>query len=230
MKKRKSSTMGTFDKIWEQIHQEQEWGKYPPEEIIRFTARNFYRSDRPATKLLDMGCGTGAICWYLAREGFDVYGYDGSKTAVAKARQRLLEENLKAEIIVTDAANTSYPDEFFDGIIDSAMICANTADGIRSILKESCRILKKGGRIFSSGLFKIGMSGYGTGEMIEPHTYREMTEGLLAHRGTVHFFDENQIRDFWKLAGFKNIQIDSLERTDGGAAVTVKCFMVAAEK
>lgn len=222
--------MKTFDAMWEQIHQEQDWGKYPPEEVVRFTARSFYRADRAGTRLLDMGCGSGAVCWYLAREGFDVYGYDGSSTAVSKAQQRLKEEQLKAQVIVADAAHTSYPDAFFDGIIDSAMICANPVVGIQAILKEVQRILKGGGRFFSCGLFKIDMSGYGTGELLEPHTYREMTVGPLAHRGTVHFFDEDQIRKLWGQAGFKNLQIDSLERTDRGGTMTVKYFMVAAEK
>ncbi len=38
----------------------------------------------------------GAHTWYLAREGFDVYAFDGSKSAVAKAAQRLEKEHLKA--------------------------------------------------------------------------------------------------------------------------------------
>lgn len=222
--------MKTFDDMWEQIHNEQEWGKYPSEEIIRFVARNFYKRERANTKLLDAGCGSGAISWYLSREGFDVYAFDGSDTAIKKAKKRMCDEQLNVSFNVYDAANTEYEGDFFDGIIDSAMIYANTIQGIKAILKECHRILKPGGKLFSTGLFKVGMSGYGTGEKLEENTYREVTEGALAHRGTVHFFDEVQVNSYWKDTGYKNITIDSVDRTDCGGKVRVSYFMVTAEK
>jgi tRNA G46 methylase TrmB len=52
---------------------QQEWGKYPPEHVIRFVARNFYRvPDRKYVHLLEVGCGPGANVWFMAREGFAV--------------------------------------------------------------------------------------------------------------------------------------------------------------
>ncbi|MCL4440760.1 MAG: class I SAM-dependent methyltransferase [Firmicutes bacterium] len=222
--------MGSFDLVWEQIHQEQEWGKYPSEEVIRFIARNFYRRNRAEVRLLDLGCGTGAATWFMAREGFDVYALDGSETAVYKAEQRMRDEGLKAKIAVADAACLPYPNEFFDGVVDSAMIYAHTVENIRVILKECYRVLKKEGKLFSTGLFKIGMTGYGTGEKLEENTFRELTEGSLAHRGIAHFFTKQQIMDFWSTAGFKNMVIDSLERTDHGGAESINYYLVEAEK
>lgn len=222
--------MGSFDEIWEQIHREQEWGKYPSEEVVRFVARNYYQKDRAATRLLDAGCGTGAIAWYMAREGFDVYAFDGSQTAIKKAEQRIQAEGLRASFSIGDALNMGYASEFFDGVIDSAMIYANTVINIKAILKECHRVLKTQGKLFSTGLFKVGMTGYGTGEKLEENTFRELTEGSLAHRGTVHFFDEQQIRNFWTEAGFKEIRIDSLERTDRGGTQKICYYMVEAEK
>ena len=74
----------TFDEIWEDIHKNKEWGRYPSEEVIRFVARNYYNQDRDKVKILDFGCGAGANTWFLAREGFDTYAFDGSKTAVKR--------------------------------------------------------------------------------------------------------------------------------------------------
>jgi len=222
--------MQTFDNIWEQIHNEQEWGKYPSEEVIRFVARNYYSNDRSKIKLLDFGCGSGAVTWYMAREGFDAYGFDGSNTAVEKAKQRMNHENLKAEFMVSDGASLKYDSETFDSVIDSAVIYANTSEGIRAILKEIHRVLKPGGKLFSTGLFSISMTGYGTGEKIEEHTYRELTEGSLAHRGTVHFFDENSIKLYWNEAGFEKLSIDKVERTDRGGKVKVSYYIVEGEK
>jgi len=222
--------MASFDGTWEQIHQEMEWGKYPSEEVVRFVARNFYHKNRSETRLLDAGCGSGAVSWFMAREGFDVYAFDGSATAINKARQRMEQEGLSVSLSVCDAVHLPYANDFFDGIIDSAMISANTLEGIGAILQELHRVLKKGGRFFSSGLFKVGMTGYGTGEKLEEHSYREISEGSLAHRGTIHFFDEQEIRSLWHQTGFKIIHIDSLDRTDLGGTNKVGYFMVDAEK
>ena len=79
----------SFDNKWEELHSTMEWGSYPSEEIIRFVARNFYKKNREEVKLLDVGCGAGSVIWYLCREGFKPYGFDGSPSAIEKARQRL---------------------------------------------------------------------------------------------------------------------------------------------
>lgn len=222
--------MKTFDNIWEEIHQEYEWGKYPSEEIIRFVARNYYKRNRKDVNILDVGCGTGAVTWFLAREGFSVFGFDGSDTAIKKAKARIQSEGLEAKLIVCDAANLPYSDCTMDAVVDSAVIYANCTSGIQAILKECCRVLKKDGKLFSTGLFMIGMTGYGTGEKLEENTYRELTEGSLTHRGTVHFFSKQEILDLWTESGFKNIKIDSLYRTDQNGQNEVRYFMVEAQK
>jgi ubiquinone/menaquinone biosynthesis C-methylase UbiE len=222
--------MESFDTIWEQIFQKQEWGKYPSEEVIRFVAKNFYDKNRAETRLLDIGCGTGAATWYMAREGFITYAFDGSETAVYKARQRMQEEGVKVQISISDATCLPYSNDFFDGAVDSAMIYANTIENIKTILSECYRVLKKEGKFFSTGLFKAGMTGYDTGEKLEENTYRGITIGSLANRGTVHFFTKEEILMLWSASGFKNIMIDSLERTERNGANNISYFMVEAEK
>lgn len=59
------------DNIWNSVFKNQEWGKYPSEDLIRFIARNFYSiKNRLDVKVLEIGCGPGANIWFLAREGF----------------------------------------------------------------------------------------------------------------------------------------------------------------
>jgi Methylase involved in ubiquinone/menaquinone biosynthesis len=222
--------MKSFDSTWEEVFQKQDWGKYPGEEVVRFVARNFYNQKRADIRLLDIGCGTGASTWYMAREGFAVYAFDGSETAVRKARERMREERVNARITVGDAASFPYADAFFNGIVDSAMIYANTPESIKVILSECFRTLKTGGKFFSTGLFKPDMYGYGTGEKLAEKTYRNVTEGNLAHKGTVHFFAEEELTALWTAAGFRNILVDSLERTEYGGKNRVSYFMVEAEK
>lgn len=222
--------MNTFDEKWEEVHRNKKWGMYPAEETIRFIARNYYNSDRKNIKILDMGCGAGANTWYISREGFDTYAFDGSLSAVKKTISYLNTENLKAEIIQCDAADTQYEDEFFNSIIDGAVIYANTLKGIKSILKEMNRILKRGGKIFSTGLFNQKTTGYGTGECLEKNTYRNLACGPLKNIGTFHFFSEEEIKFLWEEAGFKNIKIDSITRTDNNKESTISFYIVEAEK
>lgn len=222
--------MKSFDQIWEHVHQSQEWGKYPSEEVIRFTARNFYKKDRQNIKLLDAGCGTGAVTWYLAREGFNVYAFDGSKTAIQKAAQRMKAEAVTAELSVSDATCLPYPDGYFDGVIDSVMICANSIDGIEKILSECYRVLKPGGLFFSTGLFRSETTGYGSGKLIEPNTFTDISTGCLNGRGTVHFFDHKEIKTLWHNTGFKNLLIDSMDRSQNGGKERISYFMVEAIK
>ena len=82
----------SWDRTWEKVFKENEWGKYPDENFIRFLARNFYKKDRKNIRILEIGCGPGANIWYMAREGFDVYGIDGSSIAIERARTRLKTE------------------------------------------------------------------------------------------------------------------------------------------
>ncbi|MEQ8174881.1 MAG: class I SAM-dependent methyltransferase [Syntrophomonadaceae bacterium] len=222
--------MQSFDPGWDAIHSEQEWGKYPGEEVVRFVARNFYGLERSCIRLLDAGCGSGAVAWFLAREGFTVYGFDGSATAVEKAENRIMAEGLRAVFLVGDAANIPFPDRFFDGVIDSAMISANRSEHIKLILKECHRVLKSPGKFFSTGLFNKATSSFNTGIQVGDNTYRNLAEGPLQGKGQIHFFDKEEIASLWKKAGFSGLKIDSLVRSEGDGRHTIAYYMVEADK
>lgn len=115
----------SWDPIWESVFKNQEWGKYPGESLIQFIARNFYALERKNIRLLEVGCGTGANVWYMSREKFDVYGIDGSDTAIRIARDRLKSENLEATLQVGDILKLPFDDSIFDGVIDFECIYAN---------------------------------------------------------------------------------------------------------
>ena len=176
--------MKSFDNEWEKIHASQEWGKYPSENVIRFIARNYYSKDRLKTRILDFGCGAGSNTWYLAKEGFDVYAFDGSVSAVEKTKKRLKEEKLNGgeNIIVCDALELPYEEEYFDCVIDNAVVYANTYANINLMYSNIYRILKTDGKLFSV-VFATETTGYKTGKEIEKNTYSDIQEGALAGRG-----------------------------------------------
>lgn len=222
--------MKTFDNEWEKVHSERDWGKYPPEEIIRFVARNYFKLNRNNVKILDLGSGGGAISWFLAREGFVVEAVDGSISAIKKAKKYIDDENLNVSFKQCDLSELPFEDNYFDAIIDSAAISANTSIGIDHILLECHRVLKMNGKIMSAGLFKRNMTGFGKGEQIDKFTFRNITTGSVANIGTVHFFSREEIKQKWMDAGFSELIIDSVERSSNGEETFVKYYVVEAVK
>lgn len=140
--------MKSFNKIWESVHANQEWGRYPSESVIRFIARNYYDKVRGQIKILDFCCGGGSNTWYLDREGFDVYAFDGSRSAVAKVKNILEKEGLNADLRVRDALELDCKDNFFDCVIDNVSIYSNKLCDITKMYKKIYDMLKQGGSIY----------------------------------------------------------------------------------
>ncbi len=220
--------MKSFNEEWEQIHQSMEWGKYPSENVIRFVARNYYKRDRKHIRILDFGCGSGANTWFLAREGFDTYAFDGSKSAVEKAKAHLQAEGLSnVHFDVMDGTEILYENEFFDCVIDNVCIYANCLKYINEMYANVHRILKPGGKFFST-CFGTGTSGYGEGEQIEKNTFCNISKGALADRAVAHFFTKSELKTLAGGAGFSNIIIDEMTYTDNG--ISIEMFIMNAIK
>lgn len=212
---------------WNDIHDNREWGKYPGEQVIRFVARNYYKTKRENVRILDFGCGQGAHTWFLAREGFDTYAFDGAASAVEKTRKWLDNEGLKATVDVMDGTNTTYQDGFFDAVIDSACIGHNKVSDIVGMYQDTFRMLKDGGRLYSS-FFNTNTTGFGTGELIEKNTYKNVEKGPLEGLGVVHFWEKDELRDLISDCGFKDILIEKDMHTDRGSVIDI--FVLTAVK
>lgn len=134
----------SMDSRWNEIHSTVEWGQYPTESVIRFIARNYYNKERKKIKILDFGCGQGAHTWYLSREGFDTYAFDGAEDGIKKTEQKLKKENLTAELGVYDALHLPYEENFFDAVIDVGCICCNKYEDSLKMYQNIHKILKGG--------------------------------------------------------------------------------------
>ncbi|MCX6710336.1 MAG: methyltransferase domain-containing protein [Candidatus Woesearchaeota archaeon] len=190
----------SWDSRWEKVFQNRAWGKYPSEELVRFIARNFYKAkDREKIRILDLGCGTGAGAWFIAREGFSSFGIDGSETAIKIATERFRKENLKGEFLTGDIIKLKYPNNYFDCIIDICALQHNRNSCIKQIIKEMHRVLKHNGKIFS---------------MIISKKSRVSKKDYLKEYGFTNFMTENDIRKAF--CRFGDIEIEKKERTDRG--------------
>src|SRR5262249_23163408 len=92
---------------------------YPNEELLRFFGRHYFgltAAERLCLNVLEVGCGSGANLWMIAREGFAAHGIDFAPEAVALARSMLAHWQVEAVIEVADMTAARYPDAHFDVI------------------------------------------------------------------------------------------------------------------
>ncbi|MCA9357063.1 class I SAM-dependent methyltransferase [Candidatus Kaiserbacteria bacterium] len=109
-------------------------------------------------KALDLGSGTGRNGNYLADLGFQVAGFELSKTAVELAKQRASEQGLFNTNYRVLNIGEKYPleDNSIDLVID-VMSSNSLNEKEREIyLAETSRVLKTGGYFFFRGLCKDG--------------------------------------------------------------------------
>jgi SAM-dependent methyltransferase len=89
-------------------------------------------------KILDAGCGTGAVMKYLARYG-EVTGFDFSAEALKFSRRRGHRRLAQASVLQIPLA-----DGQFDAVVSFDVLCEIGVDD-RQALREFARVLKPGG-------------------------------------------------------------------------------------
>jgi len=188
-----------WDPVWEQVFSSQAWGRYPGEDIIRFVAKNFFNvSHRASVRFLEVGFGTGSNLWFLAREGFQANGIEGSRRAEAIARERLDNDcpgwnraPQCGELIVGDMMSLDWEDETFDACIDSEAVYCNDFEDSCQIYKEMYRVTKPGGKLFVR-TFATGCYGDGLGDAVGINRYIA-NSGPLAGKGPSRFTSKEEI-------------------------------------
>jgi SAM-dependent methyltransferase len=218
-----------WDTIWDDIFRTNAWGKYPSEDLIRFIARNFYGApDRSAVKMLEVGCGPGANLWFLAREGFSVFGIDGSPHAITAAQKRLDAECLgwSGQLRVGDICELPYDTDSFDATIDNEAIYANCLDDSINIYAELYRVTKPGGKLYTR-MFATGCTGENTGQQVEEKTWI-VSEGPLLGRGLTRFTELSEIKQLLGL--FRICSIELTTRTEQNRTQQVSEWIVVGEK
>ncbi len=125
---------------------------YPNEELLRFLGSYYFPmplGERKNVRILEVGCGSGANLWMIAREGFEAHGIDLSAEGLGLCRQMLDRWQVSASLKQGNMTATGYPDAYFDAVVD--VFSAYCFDEIASLtfLDEVTRILKPSGRFFS---------------------------------------------------------------------------------
>jgi len=140
-----------YNLYWERCWKEEE-----PTELVKYLesyngmkSREFdvFR-EHNVVKVCDAACGFGAYSLALATNGFEVYSFDISETAVKIATGGLKKYGVKSDNIkVGGILDTGYEDEFFDGVIAHAVIDHLTSEDAANALKELLRITRLNGLV-----------------------------------------------------------------------------------
>lgn len=212
---------------WDEKFSSRAWGRYPPEDLVRFMGRRFRDADRKLVRVLEVGCGPGANVWFLHREGFAVHGIDISQTAIDLATVRLATENADihspaADLRVGNFNNLPWADGHFDVVVDVFALYANTLEVISQALLEIDRVLRPGGLLYTK-LWGMNTTGFGQGLELEPGTFDAIPTGPCANMGVTHFFTREEIKILFGRF-FQPVAVDQILRSDAVAAQQIEEF------
>lgn len=218
----------TWDSEWETIHQGEDLGQYPSEHLIRFVRRKFPSGSREnQLRALELGCGQGAQVAFLAEDGIEVVGIDGSSTAIRKASELLQRRRLTAELIVGDVADLPFEEGSFDLIVDLECLMGCTLDSAQNVIDRCNHLLKPGGWVFSQTFSEQTTVG-DSFEIIGKHTYRNVTGGPLGRKRLLRLTTREDLARLF--SGYEAVEIDRARCTSSGGKFVSDEWLVAAKK
>lgn len=225
--------------VFDQQYKEKGFAKqrrYPNEQLIQFLAANFFpiqKDQRKDVNILELGCGSGANLWMIAREGFNTFGQDISGTAIDLCRQMLQTYGVTANLMVGNFKKLEYQDNYFDAIIDVVSLQHTDINGHLETYQEIYRCLKPGGRFFSWHLGANSMSfKEGGGKRIDRLTIDNISNPSmpLTGNGMTCFLTPTDAKDFFVKIGFSNIQIELVTRTYKNMTQIIEYLAIQAQK
>lgn len=210
--------------------------RYPNEALIRFLAEYYLsvpKGKRARIKCLEIGCGSGANLWMIAKEGLDTYGIDIAPTSIKLCKQMLVQYGVKAKLSVGNMKKLDFKDNFFDAVVDVMTIEHTDLQGHQETFSEIFRCLKKGGRFFSWHLGAKSISFMkGKGKRVDALTVDNIPniEVPYHNNGVTCFITPTTVRHQLTTAGFRDIKIERVTRTYKNMAQEIEYFSIEAHK
>lgn len=97
---------------------------------------------------LDLGCGLGRHTIQFAKAGFKVSGFDLSEASIRKTEEYAKQSGVSVDLKVGDMLDLPYEDGSFDCIYCRNVISHTDTAGMRKIVSELKRVLKKNGECY----------------------------------------------------------------------------------
>ena len=210
---------------------------YPNEQLVQFVATHFFavpHHERSKVRILEVGCGSGANLWMLAKEGFDTYGMDASATGVDLAKAHLRDKwGVTATIKVGLFDNLPFDDGYFDAVCDVVSLQHTTLAGTRSALAEIRRVLKSGGLFFSYRLSDASaMYRSKGGKGLDMVTVDNIADPSmpLHDNGPTSFWSPALAREIYEEQGLILGSVERYGRTYGSESIYVEYLGIVASK
>jgi 2-polyprenyl-3-methyl-5-hydroxy-6-metoxy-1,4-benzoquinol methylase len=135
----------TQSKGWGWNKSKTEYWKKPAEEFIPIAKR---WKEKGFKEILDLGCGIGRHSIYLAQENINVTAVDLGIEGIETLRSKAQEFNLPINIEIKDMLKLDYPKESFDAVLAFHTIQHTDYKGLKKVIGDIYKILKRGGEAF----------------------------------------------------------------------------------
>lgn len=196
-----------FSQEWEVRYAENtHMSVWPWSDVVSLVHRYCKRlvSDRRG-RVLEMGCGAGANIPFFLTMGMDYFAVEGSPTIVRQLQVRF--PQLSNHIHCGDFTVDQPFDPTFDIVLDRASITSNNAASIKTALDIAYKALVPGGVFIGVDWYSLNHTDYSKGEPdVDPFTRCNYREGQFAELGSVHFSDENHLRELF--SGFEILLLE----------------------
>jgi len=211
---------------------------YPNEELCRFMGRNFFAlsfDERRKVTVVEMGCGSGANLWMIAKENFDAYGCDLSSEGIKLCEKMLERYNVTAELSVYNMMETGYSDDFFDVVLDIVSSPCLCEKDYSIFLKETKRILKPGGHFYSYVFAQSSDAfiNHEPAKLIDKSTLNGIYRKDSPFYGNFYpfrFVDKHDVPKLFKEHGFEVVYCEEVRKTYRGMRENLDYLSIEAKK
>ena len=165
---------------------------------------------------LDLGCGLGRHTIQFAKAGFNTSGFDLSETSIERTEEYAEQAGVKVDLRVGDMLNLPYGDDSFDCIYCRNVISHTDTAGMRKIVSELKRVLRKGGECYLTLGSKQTWGFQQDWPVVDENTKIRVEDG--PENGIPHFYADyglivDLFRDFEIVKVFQVEEFITKERT-----------------
>jgi SAM-dependent methyltransferase len=160
----------------------------------------------PGMRVLDVGCGPGALAAALAGRvgGPHVAAVDPSEPFAAACRARLPEVN----VVVAAAETLPFADDTFDVVLSQLVV--NFMRDARAGVREMARVTRPGGVVAScvwdyAGEMMLLRAFWDSARDVDPARAAGADEGVV-----MRWCGEGELAELWRAAGLRDVRADSL--------------------
>jgi len=171
----------------------------------RFEFFNRYIPNWQGLKALDVGCGGGFSCEFMAELGVDVYGIDQSQKCIEAATNHANTSGFEIDYCCGMAENMPYPDNYFD-----VVVCVDVLEHVASVpyvISEIFRILKPNGLFFFDTINRNFKSRFVMIWLME-NILGEIQRGVHDWN---KFIKPEELTNFLEKSGFKDIEMKGFD-------------------